>query len=273
MNTHKQDNPSRLGSALETLVSKECHTLQRALTARKDRQKGIHDARKSCRRLRSALPLLPSSASTEALDQSLRDLLHSFAPLRDAYMATRTARLLATHHQTRMTPSILHDLDERAERTLNTALDDDPDWRDRRAEAHRIIPALKALPWRAIHTSSARKTLKKAKRKMKKARGEAQAQRTPEDFHRWRRRARKLRYQLQWLRNARRDAGMKKTKTKAYGDRARQLRSLTDQLGWRQDFQIFMQAVERLPDNAEVLALRRDLKANSASWSKSQPQS
>lgn len=273
MNKSKQSSSLSLGPTLKVLVAGECRSLQRALGMRKDRQKGIHETRKSCRRLRCLLSFLPSKQPTDAIDQALRTMVHSFSPQRDAHIAARTAQLLATQHETWVTPEVIRALENHAGQVLEEALRDDPNWQRRRAEARRIIETLEVLPWQAIRSSAAEKTLTKATRKMEKAREQAEAERTPEASHRWRRRTRKLRYQLELLRKARRMAGMKKSTTKAYGEQAKHLSIATDQLGWRQDFQIFLQTVEQLPDSTDVRALRRMLKSKSASWSKSEPHS
>lgn len=272
INKAKHDNLPTMGSSLGTLAARECRRLLRALGMRKQRQEGIHEARKSCRRLRSILPLLPPEQPIDAVDHGLRDLAHSLAPMRDAYIAARTAKLLATAHATSVTPQVLHALERHCEQTIDAALKQDPHWRHRRTEAKRIMAAIQALPWQDIRPSIAKKALKRSKQRVKKARKKADALHTPTASHRWRRRARKLRYQLDFVRKARRMAGMKKARTQRYGEQAKHLSTLTDQLGWRQDFQIFLGAVETLPDSAKVLALRRELKSKAASWSKAEPQ-
>ncbi|RDS83765.1 CHAD domain-containing protein [Dyella monticola] len=267
----RQNGPQTLGSALEKLVLRECRSLHRALAIRKELHKGIHESRKACRRLRSALAFLPPSATVDALDETLRQLIHSFSPQRDAYIATRTARLLGSVHEAPIAPGVVDALRIRCKQRLNQAVGKDPHWRRRRAQARRMTTSLAALPWRDIRSQTAKKTLKRTKKKMKKAHAKAQRQRTPATSHRWRRRARKLRYQLDWLRKARHLAGMKKNRTKRYDHQAKHLSTLTDQLGWRQDFQVFLHAIEGLPDSDDVLAARSTLKAKSASLSASEP--
>ena len=260
-----------LGAALGALAVRECRALQHALAIRSKRQEGIHKARKSCRRLRSVLPLLPPDPSTDELDQALRQLAHTLAPLRDAHIAARTARVLASAHPARFTPEIVRVFDDRTHTLLGRALNEDPNWRQRRADVQRMKVALGDLPWQGIRPGWTKKVVKKAWRKVKRTREKALAERTPPARHRWRRRARKLRYLLEFLRKARRMAGMKKHRTKRYGEQAKQLSTITDQLGWRQDFQIFLDAVEQLPGTVDVQALRRELQSKSASWSKSEP--
>lgn len=267
----RQHSPQTLGSALEKLVLHECRSLQQALAVRKELHKGIHESRKACRRLRSALAFLPPSTAVDALDEALRQLVHSFSPQRDALIAMRTAQLLGSTHDAPITPEVVDALRACCEQRLDEAMKEDPHWRRRRTQARRATSSLAALPWRNIRSPAAKKTVKRTKRKMKKAHDKAQRQRTPATSHRWRRRARKLRYQLDWLRKARHLAGMKKHRTKRYEHQAKQLSALTDQLGWRQDFQIFMHAIEALPDSDDVLAARSTLNAKSASLSASEP--
>ena len=267
MNKTKRDSRPDLGGALALLVARECRALLRALAMRKRRQEGIHAARKSCRRLRSLLPLLPPGQPSEAVDRGLRELAHGLAPLRDAHMAVQTAQVLAQAHAAWITPEVVRALAQNAEQILAGALSQDPHWRQRRAEARQLIAALQALAWPQIRPAPARKTLKRSRRRMRKARKQALALRSPVALHRWRRRARKLRYQLEFLRKARRMAGMKKRRTQKYGQRATQLSALTDQLGWRQDFQILLATVEQLPDSSAIRALRRKLPG----WSQAEP--
>ncbi len=271
MNTSSHDNLPTLGAALGTLAARECRALQRALAMRSKRQEGIHEARKSIRRLRSVLPLLPPDASIDALDQELRQLARHLAPLRDAHIAGRTARVLASAHPGRFTPEIIRAFDDRTNALLGHALNEDPNWRRLRADVQHMAAAVSAMPWQEIRPGPTRKTVKRARRKVKRAREKAHSERTPPARHRWRRRARKLRYQLEFLRKARRMAGMKQARTKRYGEQAKQLSAITDQLGWRQDFQIFLAAVEQLPGTPDVHALRQALASKSASWSKAEP--
>lgn len=266
MNKNAQTGRPSLGLAFRALAASECRALQRTLATREDRQKGIHEARKSCRRLRAMLPFLPSEQPTEAIDQALRAMVHGLSPQRDAHIAARTARQLATRHAALITPKVIETLESHSAQVLDEALRDDPDWQHRRVQANRIIDTLEVLPWQAIRSAAVKKSLKKSARKMDKAQEQAQAECTPEASHRWRRRARKLRYQLELVRKARRMASLKKRKTKIYGDWAKRLSHTTDQLGWRQDVQIFLQTIEQLPDSTNVRALRQELESSTQNW-------
>lgn len=271
MNEAKHDSTPKLGPALGILAAGECRSLQRALAMRKKRHEGIHETRKSCRRLRCLLRFLPASEPTDALDRAIKQLARSFSPLRDAHIAARTARLIATPHETKLTPHIVKAFDSHSEHLLDSALHDDPHWRHRRAEAQRIASACSALHWEDVRPSSAKKTLKRTQRKMEKTQKDASIVRTTVAYHRWRRQARKVRYQLEFLRKARHMAEMKKRRTKQYGEQAKHLAAITDQLGWRQDFQVFLETTDLLPDSPDMLALRRALKTKSTKWSTSAP--
>lgn len=260
-----------LGMALQGLAIKECRSLQRALSMQKKRQDGIHSARKSCRRLRSLLQFLPDDPQKEALDKALKQLIHSFSPLRDAYIAANTAQLLAPAHTTWLPAEILEALKNHSDHLLGEALNRDPDWRHRRVDARHIAIMIDAQYWQAVTASSVKKILRRSHRGMNRARNEAQSANTAAAYHKWRRRTRNLRYQLELLRKARHMAHMKKRRTKLYGDRVKKLVATTDHLGWRQDFEIFREAVDRLPSSAKVIALRKALQDDPGAWPQPKP--
>jgi CHAD domain-containing protein len=270
MNNAKQDSGLTIGLALAALAARECKSLQRALAAKKERHNGIHRARKSCRRLRSLLTFLaPQPAKQVAtLDRSLRQLLREFSVLRDAHIAKRTARLLASEHEAKLTPALLGALQNHSTQLLRDALKADPDWRRKRNKVERLTTRLQALPWHDISTSQVKDVIGHSARRVKKARERAVQQRTPDAFHRWRRRARKLRYELELASKARRSAGMKNARSKRYAERAKKLLLVTDRLGWRQDFQVFLQTLDMLADTCvDAAALSHALKRKSSDLS------
>jgi CHAD domain-containing protein len=273
MSDAKQGKSSNLGSALHALANKECLTLEQALKARKGRQDGIHDARKACRRLRSLLTFLPATADRRValLDKRLKQLGGSFASVRDAHMAAHTARLLATTHQAALTPSLLNALESRAKTLLKQALKKDPNWRGRRVKAHRIAAAMAHLPWQHIDADDISKVLKRHTHRVRKSRKKALDERTPPAYHRWRRQARKLRYQLEWVHKVQGAMGIKKKRARRYDERLKDLKLTIDQLGWRQDFTVFRSTVEQLPASADALALRKSLQQKAPSLSKASP--
>jgi len=264
MNHAKSGSDLTIGLAFGTLAAKECKSLQRALAMKKQRQSGIHRARKSCRRLRSLLVFIGPKPTKQAivLDNTLRELLRGLSALRDAHIAKRTARLLASAHETTLTPVLLAALQKHSTTLLRDALKADPDWRRKRYKAERLAIQFQRLPWQEIHPSWVKEVIALSAKRVKKTRKRATDQRAPDAFHRWRRRARKLRYQLELASHARKLAGMKKAPSKRYAERAEKLALVTDRLGWRQDFQVFLQTLDQLADTcvdaaASSAALKR----------------
>jgi CHAD domain-containing protein len=261
MNQARRSDGHHIGSALASLAAKECRSLHESLAQEKDDHRGIHDARRACRRLRCLLPLLadlPVAEQAAAIDKKLRRLVHGLSDLRDAHVAFRTAQRLASTHAS-LTPSLIGLLEDHSATLLAAAQEQDSGWKHRRHQAARISEAIHALPWQTITPSATKAALKQSKKRMKKTCRKAREQRTSEASHRWRRRARQLRYQLQLLRKARLMTGMDKSCMQQYEARIKRLGLLTDRLGWRQDVQVFLHALDQLPASAEVTALRAEL--------------
>lgn len=172
MNRAKSGSDLTIGLALGTLAARECQSLQRALAMRKQRQRGIHRARKCCRRLRSLLVFVGAKPTKRviALDNTLRALLHGFSALRDAHIAKRTARLLASTHEARLTPALLSALQNHSSTLLRDALKADPDWRHRRNKVERLGVRLQSLPWHAIHPAWIKQAIDLSAKRVKKAR-------------------------------------------------------------------------------------------------------
>lgn len=270
MSDAKQDSNLTIGLAFGALVAKECKSLQRALAMKNQRHNGIHRARKSCRRLRSLLAFLNRQPTKQvaALDSALRQLLRGFSVLRDAHIAKRTARLLASAHEARLTPALLEALQNHSTKLLRDALKTDPDWRRKRGKVERLTTRLQRLPWQDIDPLRVKDVIGHSARRVKKARKKAMSERTPDEFHRWRRRARKLRYELELAGKARNAAGMKHARSKRYAERAKKLVLVTDRLGWRQDFQVFLQTLDVLAETSvDAAALSHVLKRKSSELS------
>jgi CHAD domain-containing protein len=273
MKNAAQDSEPTLGQAFGALAAKECKALQRALAAKTQRQEHIHRARKSCRRLRGLLAFVKPQANEKVarMDKVLRELLHDFSAIRDAHVARHTARLLAAAHEARLTPALLSALRQHSQRLLQEALENDPDWRRRRGKVERLSARVEKLPWHAVRSSQVKILIGKSAKRVDKAHRTADDERAPDAFHRWRRRARKLRYALQLTGNARSIADMKKTRTKRYVKRAKKIKLQTDRLGWRQDFQVFLQTLDQLAKTtADAAALSQTLRRKSPDLS-SQP--
>jgi CHAD domain-containing protein len=267
----KRERERNIGLALGALAAKECRLVEQALTRHNDYHRGIHNARRSCRRLRSLLAFHAMSADPQQAvkaNKTLRQLTHSFSALRDAHVAIRTARRLMAAHAATLTPELVKQLEERSDALLADALEQDPDWQHRRSNVARVTKVIAALDWQTMTAPSAKDVLTQSVKRMKKARRKAMEQRTDEAFHRWRRRARQLRYQLEFLRKARHVSGAGKSHAVRYDNRVKRLSLIIDRLGWRQDFQVFLQTLEQLPQTAEVTALRAALAKTSTKATK-----
>jgi CHAD domain-containing protein len=267
MNKTKRGNKLAIGTALGTLAVKECRSLLQGLAAHKGHHEGIHAARRASRRLRSVLAFVSDNELATGLDKALRQLAHGFSDLRDAHVVTRTARRLASSYEA-LTPAVIDRLENRSQVLLDAALEKDPDWQRRMRKAKRITAAIETLDWQAVTLPMAKDALRHSVKRMKKARRKALEQRTDTTFHRWRRRARQVRYQLDFLRKAYHVANTKKA---SYDKRIKQLGLIIDRLGWRQDFQVFLATLDSLPATAEVVALREALARKSAVLAKVSP--
>ncbi|RUL66781.1 CHAD domain-containing protein [Dyella dinghuensis] len=270
MTVARNESDLTIGLALRAAAVKECRSLQRSLALKKQRHENIHRARKSCRRLRSLLAFVapPPTRQVAALDNALRQLLRGFSGLRDAHIAKRTAKSLASAHEARLTPALLDALRNHSTKLLRDALKADPDWRRKRSKVERLTTKLQSLPWQDVTPSQIKEVIGHSAKRVRKARKKAMDERTPDAFHRWRRRARKLRYELELASKARRAASMKNARSKRYAERAKKLLLVTDRLGWRQDFQVFLQTLDALADTcADAAALSHALKRKSSDLS------
>lgn len=271
MNKTKRSHKPAIGTALGALAARECRSLQQALAARKGHHESIHAARRACRRLRSLLTFLADDPQAEALGKTLRQLMRGFSDLRDAHVATRTAQRLAGSYEAIITPALIDLLESRSQALLDAALEKDPEWQRRSRKARRITATFATLNWQVVSLPVAKKALKHSVKRMKKAHRIALERRTDTAFHRWRRRARQTRYQLQFLRKIHHAAGIKKEDTRQYELRIKRLDLIIDKLGWKQDFQVFLATLGSLPTTADVVALREALAKKSTVQSKASP--
>ncbi len=88
-----------LDKSLHGITSRQIGKARRMLATSKDPDKGVHEARKTLKRLRALLRLLRAGLSPETYDQTmtaLRDLGRTLAGKRDAYVVLRTIDKLRT---------------------------------------------------------------------------------------------------------------------------------------------------------------------------------
>jgi CHAD domain-containing protein len=250
-----------LGLELAEVASRQAHEVRRALEKKRDRHLAVHEARKAIRRLRGTLDLglKVFGANFEAIDKSLNRLADSLSPLRDAQVVVETASKLAKDHQPYW-KKISDQLGHRRDLLLDAALSRDPDFSKRRARMSRMALAITDLPWTELTKKVVCHSVRRSLKRLEKANAAAQAEGSSARLHRWRKRVRRLRLQLETLDGVEATAGWKslddvKHKVKS----TRSLRRLADKLGWRQDLQVLRSSIRRVGNPALTKQLRHGI--------------
>lgn len=199
-----------LADALQTLARDEVTALLDALADTRAPHRGVHEARKAIRRLRSLLLLgrKPFDDQGVAIDAALKTLATSLSALRDAHVAAETASKVRRSHDDDANrerwAKLRRQLARRRDTVLAADRAADPAFADRRAETTTLGTTIDALPWHAIDARTVRKALKRSLRRIERAQDAAMAPRsTLEQRHRWRRRLRRLRMQWSALKSLR----------------------------------------------------------------------
>ncbi len=243
------------------LALKECQAIQRALENREDVCEGIHEARRALRRLRSLLALAEDCVDgLDAPDRTLQRLCKGLSTLRDAHVATVAARKMEGEGESASWQPLVEQLLRRRDTLLAQALARDPDFARRRREVARLELALQKLDWSALDAKHLRAALQRSRKRAAKAGRRADTSPTPENIHRWRRRARRLRMQLESTRTiapALAKAVAKPSLRKQLGA----LHKLGDELGWRQDMQVLLGLLTKTRTVANRPLLLQELQA------------
>lgn len=265
-----------LGSALKTLAGRELDALLAALADTRSPHRGIHEARKAIRRLRSLLLFgrKPFGAQGAALDAGWKALAMSLSALRDAHVATETASRVrarvddpAVHARW---AALRRQLARRRDVLLAAERVADPGFAARRTQVQTLGGQLAALPWEDVDTEVVRKALARSLRRVERAHGVAMAARsTLEQRHRWRRRLRRLRMQwsaLRPLRKAGADAVQSAARElldwlKAHTDGFAAVSHAADALGREQDLRLLQQALRQLPRTPAIDSALVELRA------------
>lgn len=253
---------SRTGERAAALAAGDARTLASALAIAPADPTGVHEARKSVRRLRSLLALgrrALGKDAVDAIDHELRALAKDLSVLRDGQVVQDTARQLASDaddaEEAASWEALLPLLDARQQRRLADALRDDPAFMRRQAQAHRLAEQLQQLPWHRLRGSDLGDALARWVRRQARAQATALASGSVDDLHAWRRRSRRLRMQLGALRklHVRPRIGHPITGV-------RHVARLVDQLGLLQDLALLtkaLDALEHAPPRARSATLRR----------------
>ena len=192
---------------------------------------GVHQARKSLRRTRAVLalgaPVLGPGA--DLLDREIRRVNRGLSQMRDAQALVETLDRVSARNKAPEVAPVLR----RARRTAAQAraesarreLADDPGLAHKRMLLGTLRAALPALPWDSLTETRVRDALDAGLARVDAADAQARATGRDTDWHRWRRRVRRLSQQHRAL-GDRIDLGVAKKRVK----------SLAIELGEAQDY-------------------------------------
>ncbi|WP_282295283.1 CHAD domain-containing protein [Stenotrophomonas sp. PS02289] len=228
-------------------------------------EQAIHSARKAIRRLRALLALLEGSAlDLDRADVDLQRLGDSLSDMRDAHVVTEAAERLQKQHPALDLGPAVERLRHRSEHIMRNKVGKDPNFSRRHKQLADAALWLDAQPWQAVKMSDIKSALALSERRARKAKKRA-ADGDPEAVHRWRRRVRRLRMQLEVLPELGLDAASMVDGLRTSG-KTKALHKLSDALGWHQDLRMLRNLVNPMPvwdGKAAVLALINNELANS----------
>lgn len=249
--------PPNSGAALRSYALAE---LDRCMTqlgrAGEARHTGIHQARKSLRRTRAALALADSrlGSKAEKLGMRLRRLCRSLCALRDSHAVLDTlkrwnASLDAPQRKALRgaVTAARRSLKDQRDALLAQRLESDPEFVRLRDRVANCRARIEALPWERLRGKHLASGLARSQRRIDRSARRAKRRDDVEDFHRWRRRLRRLRQQLTAL-----DSSGLSVSVDVLPDPA-----VLESLAWRQDLDVLEQSVARL--SSLDPALRRQL--------------
>lgn len=186
------------GIALRDYGLAELTTAIEALAIRGSRvHAGIHQARKAIRRTRAMLALGQSvlGPGAELVDRQLRRVNRRLSPLRDAHALVETFERVGIKARDEPTRNAL----DRARRLAvrrRAALSRKPEFAGALQQELAVLVTLRAalhgVPWEALSTSMVTVAMASAAQKAETAGQRACAHDDAEDWHRWRRRLRRV---------------------------------------------------------------------------------
>ncbi|HDS1038495.1 TPA: CHAD domain-containing protein [Stenotrophomonas maltophilia] len=256
------------GLALQQQALEECSLIASALSAAVARapHASIHAARKAIRRLRALLGLLEGTAlALDETDQRLQRLGDSLSDLRDAHVVVQAAALLQDRHAGEAWPTIIDGLTRRRDRLLQQALQRDPGFRRRLRSVAQVQAGLSAQSWRQVRRSTLRANLERSHRRVRKAARRAEVGGNAEALHRWRRRVRRLRMQVELGHGLHLHLHAAALQTGKHD--ARELHRLSDALGEQQDLRLLHNLVKAMPAAAGKDVVLAQVRQVATAWS------
>jgi CHAD domain-containing protein len=262
--------PVTTAKSARFLAKRECRAILRALVPGNGVHERIHAARKAIRRLRALLQLVENRVDGVAIaDRILQRTGDSLSALRDAHVTIATAsRLARRRHGGCWDPVVAH-LVRRRDALLGEVLAQDPGFQRRRAWVERAARYLEAADWEDVGPRDLRRGLERGQRRVDKARRRAMREPGADNLHRWRRRVRKLRMQMQAV--AKVAPELASAADTAHGKQVRALRGLSDRLGRLQDLEVLHALLREAADVPEREALLAELDRAEAKLAASLP--
>jgi CHAD domain-containing protein len=248
-----------LAEKTHLMAREECRAIGRALAAKRRIHPAIHEARKGIRRLRALLALVAHRVPEAGkIDLSLEKLGDGLSLPRDAHVVVDTARRISVQHRKRWKPAI-EALTALRDARLGRLLAADPGFLKRRALLRRLEAQLEFLDWSKLRLDDFKTGIDDSQRRVASAEKRAAVDPTPENTHRWRRRVRRLRFQLEALGKVSPNT-LNAFSRKHPGRDPKALHKLGDALGDRRDEQMLESALKRMPGLSNRTELMAQLK-------------
>ncbi|MFD0740370.1 CHAD domain-containing protein [Lysobacter koreensis] len=166
---------------------------------------GVHQARKSMRRVRATLDLGGAALrpGSGVLERELRAVIRQLSAARDAQALVETLDRLIGASAKEDERKLLRRARRAAARgrvaAIGSALARDPGFGEKRALLQFLRTLMADLPWARVAMAQARRAIASSAQAVEKAAARARSTGRDNDWHRWRRRARRLSQQQRAL--------------------------------------------------------------------------
>jgi CHAD domain-containing protein len=143
---------------------------------------------------------------------------------------------------------------------LAQALAKDPRLHRRRSALRALAERLAALNWPQVSPDAIERGLVRSERRVRRAQNDMEARATVKNLHRWRRRVRRLRMQLELIRRIR-NKGQSLTFTRQHHSAIRALSARSDAIGAIQDLRTLRRVISHEIDVEVGRQLKKTLQA------------
>lgn len=207
--------PVDLGAALQATTFAQLYRIDEHLMHRGGHPHGaVHETRKAVRRFRSILALCASvdPHTLSAVGLSIRGIGKKLSLLRDAHVVTETAAAMRQDgDHVEMWRDLRAALKQKRDELLARTLEEDPSFARLRKRALRSVKKVAALSFSSLTGEDIVLALRESAARMRKGEHDAEENRSIAARHRWRRRVRRLRLQLECFQEIARDEEMPAT--------------------------------------------------------------